>query len=187
MFKLIAMLAPAVGLGALALGAVRGRAAEAAGKGLEFVRLDLPDGDRWVLGEGAVGRPFLARLVLANAGTRPIKLWEPTDAEGAACPKVVLTDARGHETVLRPRPVPRAAGVPGARTLAPGATLDIELELLRVVDEDAPPPPGDYTIRASYANTLAAAFVIDGVWTGSIASESHRIRIVPPGARKPKR
>ena len=60
-------------------------AAATLSNGLEFIRLDLPDGTRWVLGEGAIGRPFMARLVLANQGNRPIRIWDPNESEGSSC------------------------------------------------------------------------------------------------------
>jgi hypothetical protein len=185
MLKCVLFLLPAAGLVCLALSVLGAGQAEAPEKGLEFVRLELPDGTSWTLGEGGIGRPFLARMVLSNIGPRPIKIWDPSGSEGSSCPRVVLTDARGRETVLRPTPVPRFAGVPLARALAPSEGVAIELELLRLVDVHSPPPPGEYRIRAIYSGAPEEDPSIKGIWPGTVASEPLTMKIVAPPAPKP--
>ncbi len=184
MWKSIEVLLLVVTAAGLFFGLNAVHSADGAEKSLEFVRLDLPDGTNWVLGEGGIGRPFLARLVLANNGRRPIQIWDPAGSEGSVCPLVVLADAQGRETIIRPKPVLRLAGVATARTLAAGDVVVIDLELLRLVDEESPPPPGDYTIRAIYANRLDQAFPITGVWTGTIQSNRQAMKIIAPSGRR---
>ena len=184
MLRSILLLVPAAGLACVALGGLRVGSAAAPEKALEFVRLELSDGTNWTLGEGGVGRPFQVRLVLANNGKQPITIWEPTEAEGSNCPQVVLTDAKGLETVLRPRLIGRAAGVPTGRTLAPAEVFAIELELLRLVDVNSPPFPGDYTIRAVYRSEPDENPFVKNVWTGTVQSQGVAMKIVPLPARK---
>ena len=180
MLRSILLLVPAAGLACMTLGVLRSGSAAPPEKSLEFVRLELSDGTSWILGEGGVGRPFLARLVLANNGKRPITIWDPTGAEGSSCPQVVLADAKGRETILRPRAVARAAGVPMGRTLAPTEVFAIELELLRLVDVNSPPPPGEYTIRAIYRSEAIENPFIKDIWTGTIQSDRLAMKIVLP-------
>jgi hypothetical protein len=184
----ILLLIPAAGLlGLLVLGVVHGARWVEDDPGLAFVRLDLDDGRRWILGEGGIGRPFLARLVLANNAKNPIKIWHPLETEGSGCARVVLTDALGRETVLQPPIIPRFAGVAMGRTIAPSEVLTIELELLRLIDVNAPPPPGDYKIQAFYESPADPETKTRGIWTGTLHSDAIPITIVaPPPPRKPR-
>ncbi len=49
-------------------------AAATLSNGLEFIRLDLPDGTRWVLGEGAIGAPV-------HGSSRSCQPREPPDPD----------------------------------------------------------------------------------------------------------
>ena len=62
--------------------------------GLAVLRVDLPDGAKWTLGDGGIGRPFKARLLLVNHGKDPVTIWDYQNSEGAQCPGVILTDEK---------------------------------------------------------------------------------------------
>jgi hypothetical protein len=151
-----------------------------ANKDLDLLRVDLPDGTTWTLGDKGVGRPFMASLLLCNKGKAAIRIWDPTNSEGSACPRITLTDATGKETVLQKAPIERSAGAPTIWTIEPNQVIKIDLELLRLIGEHSL-PAGTYKLRAFYQNTLADSDPIKGVWTGQIASPVQEIKIVAPG------
>jgi hypothetical protein len=156
-------------------------AAEHASAGLTFLRVDLPDGKTWTLGQRGIGRPFMAVLLLSNEGQTPIKLWDHKNSEGAQSPGVILTDAKGQETILRPAPIARAAGFPTVETLQPHGVIGIELELLRLIGQRGL-PPGAYKLKGIYENKLKneTDFIKGEVWTGRIESAPVEIAIVAP-------
>jgi formylglycine-generating enzyme required for sulfatase activity len=149
--------------------------------GLAFLRADLPDGTTWTLGNGGIGRPFKARLLLVNQGKEPVTIWDYQNSEGAQCPGVILTDEKGKETILRPAPIERITGVPSAITIPPTQTIAIELELLRLIGERGL-PPGKYRLKGFYENKLKndKSFIKSEVWLGRIESDPVEITIVAP-------
>ncbi len=159
--------------------------APAAG-GLNLLKVDLPDGGKWILGEGGVGRPFMATLLLDNPGKTPVTLWDHQNSEGAQCPGVVLTDPKGKQTVLQPPAIARAGGIPTVVTIQPHGVMRIELELLRLIGERGL-PPGKYQLRGFYENKLKNdfGFIKAEVWTGWIESEAVTIEIVAPTRPNP--
>lgn len=152
-------------------------------KDLELLRVDLPDGKMWTLGDKGVGRPFMARLVLRNRGKAAIRIWDPANSEGSSCPRIVLTDFTGKETVLQQTPVERSAGVPTCWTIEANQVVKIDLELLRLIGEHSL-PEGTYKLQGIYQNGLADSDPIKGVWTGQIASPVQEIKIVAPGSQR---
>lgn len=153
--------------------------AAAAASDFSFAALELLDGERWTLAEGGVGRPFSTRLLLVNRGPTSIRVWQPGTTEGDACIALLLSDADGRETVLRPAPTLRITGEPQITTVEPGRLLRIDLDLLRLVRFRSP-APGSYRLQGVYENVLPRSMGVDGLWTGRIASESHGITITPP-------
>jgi hypothetical protein len=149
-------------------------------KDLELVRVDLPDGKTWTLGAKGVGRPFMARLVLCNRGKAPIRIWDPANSEGSSCPRIVLTDFTGKETILQKAPVERSAGAPTFWTIEPNQVVKIDLELLRLIGEQSL-PEGTYKLQGFYENAQGESDPIKGIWTGKIASAVQEIKIVAPG------
>lgn len=147
--------------------------------GLHIIDLQLPDGPNWILGPQAIGRPFLAVVVLGNLGGQPIAVWDPHNTEGMGCLSVVLTDERGNSHQLKRIPTPRAGGLPTTRTLQPRQTITLELELLRAVPRESL-PPGAYRLTAVYENKLPAQPPGGPVWIGRIESKPRAIRIVWP-------
>jgi hypothetical protein len=149
--------------------------------GLAILRVDLPDGTKWTLGDGGIGRPFKARLLLVNQGKDPVTIWDYQNSEGAQCPGVMLTDEKGKETILLPPPFPRLAGVPTVITIPPTQIIAIELELLRLIGERGL-PPGKYRLKAFYENKLKndKVFIKSEVWVGRMESEPVEITIVAP-------
>jgi sulfatase modifying factor 1 len=149
--------------------------------GLTVLRANLPDGTKWTLGDGGIGRPFKATLLLVNRGKRPVTIWDYQNSEGAQCPGVILTDEKGKETILRPPPFPRLAGVPTVITIPPTQIIAIELELLRLIGERGL-PPGKYRLKAFYENELKndKVFIKSEVWVGRMESELVEITIVAP-------
>ncbi len=158
---------------ALVAGTLRGPSA------LTVLDVGLFDGDSWTLGKKAIGRPFLVQLVLTNEGDAPISLWDPKNTEGRTCPFVVLTDAAGKETILKPRVIPRAGGAPTVVSLEPTRVLVLDLELLRMVGPESL-PPGKYTLSAFYENRLESVPPFPKVWTGKIRGKPRTITIVAP-------
>ena len=146
---------------------------------LSFASLELVDGDCWKLAKGGIGRPFTVRLFLVNRGATPLRLWQTGSAEGDACPVVLLEDAAGCETVLRPPPALRVSSVPHVTTVEPGRLLRIDLDLLRLLGP-ASPPPGSYRLRAVYENVISRAMGVGGVWTGRLVGEGREITIAVP-------
>jgi hypothetical protein len=152
-------------------------------RGLKLLRVDFPDGTRWTLGEGGLGRPFMVRLVLTNDGPEPVRIWDPHNSEGASCPRVALTDPQKRETILLPPGIARAAGIPTTVTLKPQEVFVIELDLLRLIDERGL-APGKYQLQGRYENDLKeAGFGIKDVWTGKLSSELQAMEIVRPVAK----
>lgn len=149
--------------------------------GLAFLRVDFPDGTAWTLGKGGIGRPFMARLLLVNQGTVPVTIWDYKNSEGAQDPGVILTDKNGKETILRPPPIERAAGVPTVITIQPHQVLPIDLELLRLIGERGL-PSGKSSLKGFYENKLKndGTFIKTPVWLGRIESEPVEITIVVP-------
>ena len=147
--------------------------------GLASLRVDLPDGTKWILGNGGIGRPFKARLLLVNRGKESVTIWDYQNSEGAQCPGVILTDEHGKKTILRPPPMLRLAGVPSVITIQADGVIAIELELLRLIGENGL-PPGKYRLKAFYENKLAndKVFIKSKVWVGRMESESVEITIV---------
>ena len=152
-----------------------------AAAGLGFLKVDLPAGAKWILGAGGIGRPFEATLLLDNQGKTPVMIWDYKNSEGAQCPGVILTDAKGNKTVLQPPPIARAAGMPTVITIQPHGVIRIELELLRLIGERGL-PPGRYQLRGFYENKLKNEFdfIKAEVWTGRLESEAVEIEIVAP-------
>jgi len=157
-------------------------AAPGGAKSMLELSLQLPDGDAWVLGPKGLGRPFMARLLLSNAGDAPVTIWDPHNSEGATLPFVTLTDVAGKQTVFRPAPIARAAGFPTAWIFKPHEVRVIEIELLRLVDAKNVPAPGKYTIKAGYANENGeASGPVNGpIWTGAIESNPQVVTIAAP-------
>jgi hypothetical protein len=151
-------------------------------RGLQLLALDLRDGTSWVLGPGGLGRPFLARMLLTNIGDAPLRIWDPDNSEGSQCPSIILSDAKGKDIELRPAPIERSSGVPTVWTINPKQVVAINLEMLRLVGTNSP-PPGTYKIRAFYRNTEADSATIKGVWTGHIGTDPVEIKIVLPAAK----
>lgn len=149
--------------------------------GLALLRSDLPDGAKWTLGKGGIGRPFNARLLLVNQGKEPVTIWDYQNSEGSQCPGVVLTDEKGRETILRPAMMERITGVPSAITIPPTQTIAIELELLRLIGERGL-PPGKYKLKGFYENKLKndKVFILSEVWLGRIEGEPVEITILAP-------
>src|SRR3984957_17059267 len=149
--------------------------------GLAILRADLPDGTKWILGTGGIGRPFKASILLVNQGKEPVTIWDYQNSEGAQCPGVILTDEKGKETILLPPPFLRLAGVPSVITIPPTQIIAIELELLRLIGERGL-PPGKYRLKAFYENKLKndKTFIKSDVWLGRIESEAVEITIVAP-------
>jgi len=151
--------------------------------GLELLRVELPDGQEWALGKGAVGRPFIARLLLINRGDGPLRIWDPLNSEGSQCASVELTDQTGQKTVLRMPALERSAGTPSFVLLEPNEVVKIDNELLRATFETIP-PPGSYTLTATYENALERSGPIKNVWTGRLSSPPQKVQIVDPCAAK---
>lgn len=146
-----------------------------------MLRADLPDGAKWILGDGGIGRPFKARLLLTNRGKEPLTIWDYQNSEGAQCPGVILTDEKGKETILRPPSFPRLAGVPSVITIPADGVIAVELELLRLIGERGL-PSGKYRLKAFFENELKndQVFIKAEVWVGRIESEPLEITIVSP-------
>lgn len=149
------------------------------GPDLSFAGIELLDGERWTLANGGIGRPFTLRLLLVNRGLDPVRLWQPGTAEGDTCPLVLLVDAAGTETVLRPPPNLRIGGVPHVSVVDTGRLLRIDLDLLRLVGPESP-KPGAYRIRALYENVIPRSMGVEGIWTGRVASDWREIQILAP-------
>ena len=149
--------------------------------GLALLRTDLPDGAKWILGNGGIGRPFKARLLLVNQGKEPVTIWDYQNSEGSQCPGVILTDEKGKETILRPAVMERITGVPSAIVIPPTQTIAIELELLRLIGERGL-PPGKYRLKGFYENKLKndKSFIKSEVYLGRIESEPVEITIGAP-------
>ncbi len=165
----------AIGFSAFATGHAHAQA------GLSLLPVDLPDGTTWKLGEGGIGRPFKVRLLLKNESKTPLMIWDYKNSEGAQCPGVILTDEKGKETILRPPPIERSAGVPGVIAIPPSEIIVIELELLRLIGERGL-RPGTYKVVGFYDNKLKndRTFIKDDVWVGRSATESVKITIIAP-------
>jgi len=147
--------------------------------GLELLRVELPDGDRWLLGERGLGRPFVARLLLTNRGETPLKIWHPDCTEGSAAAGVWLIPGDGKKLILRRKPVERAAGVATAKTIKPNEVVRIDLELLRLIDSKSP-AAGTYRVVGVYENDLPRVEQIT-VWSGRLEKAAdHAISIVRP-------
>jgi len=146
---------------------------------LSFASIELLDGERFILAEGGIGRPFLVRLLLVNRGETPLRLWQPGTGEADACPAVLLADGDGEEIVLRVPPTLRVTGVPQATALEPGRLLRIDLDLLRLVGGGSP-APGGYRLRGLYESVIPRSMGVEGVWTGRLLSEPREIVIERP-------
>ena len=149
--------------------------------GFAILRTDLPDGTTWILGDGGIGRPFMAWLLLVNEGKQPVTIWDYQNSEGACCPGVILTDEKGKETILRPAPTAQAAGIPSIITIEPHQIVRIELELLRLIGKHGL-PPGPYKLKGFYENKLKndEVFIKKAVWVGRIESKPVEFTIVAP-------
>jgi hypothetical protein len=145
---------------------------------LSFASIELLDGERWILAEGGIGRPFGVRLLLVNRGKTGLRLWQPGTGEADACPAVLLADD-WEENVLRAPPTLRVTGVPQATVLEPGRLLRIDLDLLRLVG-GASPAPGGYRLRGLYESVIPRSMGVEGVWTGRLLSEPREIVIERP-------
>jgi hypothetical protein len=147
-------------------------------KGLELLRVELPDGRNWILGTGGIGRPFMVRLLLTNRGTTTLKIWDPRNSEGSQCPGVILIDTQSQQTVLQP-PVVSRSGVPSIWTIEPDQVVMIELDLLRLIGKRSV-PPGEYRLQGLYQNALSQSFTTTGVWVGLVASDPVLIQVIAP-------
>jgi hypothetical protein len=147
--------------------------------GLELLRVELPDGQEWALGKGAVGRPFIARLLLINRSDGPLRIWDPLNSEGNQCVSLELTDQTGQKTVLRMPAIERSAGVPTVVLIEPNEVVRIDNELLRA-NFQAIPRPGSYTLTVTYENMLDSSGPIEGVWTGRLTSPPQQIQVFDP-------
>jgi len=150
------------------------------GQGLKL-KVELPDGDKWVLGENGIGRPFLARLTLSNQGEEDIRVWNPTGSEGRVSPSIVLTNSKTtRQFLLRPHFVNRTTGPATFEVIKPHESIGIDLELLRLVDEECSPSAGNYNMSAYYQNEIERGGIVKDIWKGRIMSETHEIQIVAP-------
>lgn len=136
------------------------------------LRLGLPDGLTWTLGEGGIGRPYMVQFVLTNHFDTPITIWDYKNKEGAQTFGVILTDETGKEIVLRPLPIERKAGDPTIITIEPYRSIVAEFEMLRMVGEHGL-PPGHYWLRGFYENEMKNEykFLKADVWTGRLDSQ----------------
>ena len=148
-------------------------------RGLELTQVQTPDGRQWALRRDGTGRPFELRVVLVNRSKSQVRVWSPDNSEGSQAVTIVLGDSEGKRTHLRPQAVERS-GMPTAVTLMPNQALAIRIDLLRIVPLPAP-TPGRYLLRAWYANEVATAGNVEGVWTGKIVSTPFEIEITSPG------
>ncbi|HWB53537.1 MAG TPA: hypothetical protein VG722_05065 [Tepidisphaeraceae bacterium] len=145
---------------------------------IKILRIDLIDGHRWTLGPGAVGRPFDIRVVLVNTSDQSVQLWPIDSSEGAECAKVILASAEGGKLTLSSAGI-RRSGRPVAKTLQPHETYAFDLDLLRLID-DRNLSPGQYQLQVTYSNDQDSSGRINGVWTGSVASQLYAFEIVLP-------
>ncbi len=145
------------------------------------LKLELPDGEKWVLGEKGIGRPFLARLYVCNNGEEDVRVWDPANSEGSVSPSVILTNGKtSRQFLLRPLFVNRTTGPATFNVLKPHEVLSINLELLRLVDEQCSPSAGEYLVTARYENSRDHGGQVKNIWTGRITSESKQIQILAP-------
>jgi hypothetical protein len=138
---------------------------------LAIGRVVLTDGPVWK----AAASEFRMEAVLENRGSHPLTLWDPKNSEGSVCPAILLRAADGHTITLRPLGIERS-GVPTVVSLAPGQTLRIMLDLVKM-QAGMPLVQGTYQAQFIYRNRLSSAGPHRNVWTGEIQSSAFELTV----------